>query len=59
MGQVGMDSDEKKGETGFSLRMQEGASSFMTEEGQLGPKRLSRNIPCVCVEKEGGILGHR
>ena len=59
MGQVGMDSDEKNGETGFSLRKQEGASGFMTEEVQLGPERLSRIIPCVCVGKEGGSLGHR
>ena len=58
MGQVGMDSDEKNGETGLSLRMQEGASTSMTEEGQLGLKRLSRNIACVCVGKEGGSLGH-
>ena len=32
--------------------------SFMTEEGQLGPKRLSRHSPCVCVGK-GGSLRHR
>ena len=59
MSQVGMDPDEKNGETGFSLRMLVGAGSFMTELGQLGTKRLSKNIPCVCVGKEGGSLGHR